>query len=170
MIMKTATGLALAAACLATIAATPADAQTAGTYGGPQTYQGSTSPNWSADTSGSSMAPSSADAGLTVAAAPPPRVDPGDVNWDPRRNVMESQRYDRLVETTPAFRSARIRKECGPITDPQLHADCIASFDQYEPPAVSAPSSRRVASSPSRHHPYVGSSTAPEQYSSHSGR
>ena len=66
MIMKTATGLALAAACLATIAATPADAQTAGTYGGPQTYQGSTSPNWSADTSGSSMAPSSADAGLTV--------------------------------------------------------------------------------------------------------
>jgi hypothetical protein len=65
---------------------------------------------------------------LTVAVAPPPRVDPGDVNWDPQRNVIESQRYDRLVETKPAFRAARIRKECGPITDPKPRADCIASF------------------------------------------
>jgi hypothetical protein len=55
------------------------------------------------------------------------------VNWNPQRNLMEAQQYDRLLETNPAFRMARIRKECGPITDPQLRADCIASFDQYEP-------------------------------------
>jgi ABC-type transport system substrate-binding protein len=165
MIIKTATGLAFAAACLTTIATTPADAQTAGTYGGPQTYQGSMSPNWSAGTSGSasgnytpqndqgSMAPSS-----------------GGTGWDPQRNVMEAQRYDRLVETNPAFRRARIRKECGPITDPQLRADCIASFEQYEPPVASSASSQRVTSSTARHHQYVGSSTAPRQYHSHSGR
>jgi hypothetical protein len=137
MIIKTATGLAFAAACLMTIAMAPADAQTAGT-------------------------------GLTVAVEPPPRVDPRDVNWDPQRNVMEAQRYDRLVETNPAFRRARIRKECGPITDPQLRADCIASFDQYEPPVASSASSG--TSSTARHHQYVGSSTAPRQYHSHSGR
>ena len=28
---------------------------------------------------------------------------------------------------------ARIRKECGPIGDPQLHAQCMASFGQNEP-------------------------------------
>ena len=182
MIMKTATGLALAAACLTTIATMPADAQTAGTYGGPQTYQGSTSPNWPAGTSGSTsgnytpqndqggMAPSSAGTGLTVAVEPPPRVDPRDMNWDPQRNVMEAQRYDRLVETNPAFRQARIRKECGPITDPQLRSDCIASFDQYEPPVASSATSGRVTSSTARHHQYIGSSTAPRQYHSHSGQ
>jgi hypothetical protein len=26
-----------------------------------------------------------------------------------------------------------MRKECGPIGDPQLHAQCIASFGQNEP-------------------------------------
>jgi hypothetical protein len=139
MIIKTATGLAFAAACLTTIAMAPADAQTAGT-------------------------------GLTVAVEPPPRVDPGDLSWDPQRNVMESQRYDRLVETNPAFREARIRKECGPVTDPQLRADCISSFDQYEPLVASSASSRRVASSTSQHRQYVGSSTAPRQYHNHSGR
>ena len=139
MIIKTATGLAFAAACLTTIAMAPADAQTAGT-------------------------------GLTVAVEPPPRVDPGDLSWDPQRNVMESQRYDRLVETNPAFRATRIRKECGPIIDPQLRADCIASFDQYEPPVASSASSRRVATSTARHHQHVGSSTATQQYQSHYGR
>src|ERR1700730_11507635 len=182
MIMKTATGLALAAACLTTIATMPADAQTAGPYGGPQTYQGSTSPNWPAGTSGSTsgnytpqndqggMAPSSAGTGWTGAVARPPRADPGDVNWDPQRNLMEAQRYDRLVETNPAFRQARIRKECGPIIDPHLRADCIASLDQYEPPVASSASSRRVATSTARHHQHVGSSTATQQYQSHYGR
>ena len=77
--------------------------------------------------------------------APPPRqvvtngtqTSPGDVspNWSARRNVIESAQYDRLLETNPGFRTARMRKECGPITDPQLHSSCLASFNQDEPRA-----------------------------------
>src|SRR5438067_7710111 len=64
-----------------------------------------------------------------------PQTNPGDMSpsWSARRNVIESQRYDRLLETNSAFRQARIRKECGPITDPQLRQDCLASFNQAEP-------------------------------------
>src|ERR1700747_1488375 len=63
-----------------------------------------------------------------------PQTDPGDVSpsWSSRQNVIESQRYERLLQTNPGFRQARMLKECGPITDPQLHADCIASFNQGE--------------------------------------
>ena len=62
-----------------------------------------------------------------------PQTNPGDVaGWSARKNVIESQHYDRLVATNPAFRTSRMRKECGPINDPQLHAQCIASFNQYE--------------------------------------
>jgi hypothetical protein len=139
MMIKTATCLALAAACLAA-AVSAAPAQTG-------------------------------DA--TVVVAPQARVDPGDVNWNPQRNLAEAQRYDRLLETNPSFRMARIRKECGPIIDPQLRADCIASFDQFEPLVASTASSQRVASSTkSSHHRnhYVGSSTAPRHYQNQSGR
>jgi hypothetical protein len=45
--------------------------------------------------------------------------------------VIESKQYERLLRTNPAFRQARMRKECGPITDPQLHQSRIASFEQY---------------------------------------
>jgi hypothetical protein len=78
-----------------------------------------------------------------------PQTDPGDVSpsWSARQNVIDSERYDRLLQTSPAFRHARMQKECGPITDPQLHADCLASFDQN-----------------------VGSSTGPGSYPSGSGR
>jgi hypothetical protein len=87
-----------------------------------------------------------------------PRTNPGDVSpsWSAQRNVAESERYDRLLETNPAFRQARIRKECGPITDPQLHQQCLDSFAQFEPFAGSAPS--------------YGSSTAPRRYRSYYGR
>jgi hypothetical protein len=77
-----------------------------------------------------------------------PQVDQGDVSstWSARQDVIASHRYDRLVATDPAFRSDRIKKECGPIADPQLHASCVASFNRYEPAAVgygsSAPSGR----------------------------
>jgi hypothetical protein len=111
--------------------------------------------------------------GETVVVTPPPRVDPGDVNWNPIANLKEAQQYDRLLETNPSFRMARIQKECGPITDPQLRADCIASFDQFEPLVASGASPQRFASSTSsRHHQarYVGSSTAPRHYQSQSGR
>jgi hypothetical protein len=74
--------------------------------------------------------------------APPP-------NWSARKNVIESQRYDRLLETNRRFRLARERKECGPITDPELHQQCLASFRQDEP---------YVGSSTPRHRTYHSSS------------
>ena len=114
------TRLAFAAACLITVSALPA--AHAQTAGGTQVI-----------TNG-------------------PQTDPGDVSpsWSARQNVIDSERYDRLLQTSRGFREARMRKECGPITDPQLHADCLASFNQSEP--------------------YTGSSTGPETYPSGSGR
>jgi hypothetical protein len=96
MIMKTATSLALAAACVMTVSTLPAHAQYASptvVTNGPQSDRGDVSPAWSA-----------------------------------RQNVIESQRYERLLQTSPGFRQARMRKECGPITDPQLRA---ASAPRY---------------------------------------
>ena len=89
-----------------------------------------------------------------------------------RQTVSQSERYDRLLETNRSFRQARMRKECGPITDPQLRQSCFDSFAQYEPAAANATSTRRVASSkPARHTtPYVGSSTAPRHHQSRSGQ
>ena len=63
-----------------------------------------------------------------------PQASRGDFgDWSARRNNIESARYDRLLETNMAFRRARERKECGPITDRQLRGQCFASFQQYEP-------------------------------------
>jgi len=53
-------------------------------------------------------------------------------DWSARQNVIQSERYERLVDTNRAFRHARMIKECGPITDPQLHQQCVASFSQNE--------------------------------------
>jgi hypothetical protein len=60
-------------------------------------------------------------------------ANPGDVSpsWSAQRNVAESEQYDRLLKGNPAFRQARMRKECGPITDPQLHQQCVDSFARY---------------------------------------
>ena len=62
-----------------------------------------------------------------------PQTNPGDVSssWSAQRNVAESEQYDRLLKGNPAFRQARMRKECGPITDPQLHQQCLDSFARY---------------------------------------
>jgi hypothetical protein len=109
----------------------------------------------------------------TVVVMHPAPIEPGDLNWNPQRNVVESQQYDRLLQTNPAFRMARIRKECGPVTDPQLHADCLSSFDQYEPSVASTGSLQRFVSSTGPHHHQahgVGSSTPPLNYQSHYGR
>ncbi len=64
-----------------------------------------------------------------------PQADPGDNSsqWSATRNVRESENYDRMLETNSGFRMARMMKECGPITDPQLHASCMASFNQDAP-------------------------------------
>jgi hypothetical protein len=104
MLLKTATSLAFATVCLTAIATLPAHAQMAGTPGAPGTE---------VVTNGPQDAPPS--------------------NWSARQNVIESHRYDRLLETNRGFREARMRKECGPITDPQLHQQCLSSFGQDEP-------------------------------------
>jgi hypothetical protein len=62
----------------------------------------------------------------------PPIVSQGDVSdsRSPRQNVIESKQYEQALRTNPAFRQARMRRECGPITDPELHKSCLASFDR----------------------------------------
>jgi hypothetical protein len=61
-----------------------------------------------------------------------PLADPGDdpANWSARQNVVDSDRYERLVHTNPAFRAARIQKECGEINEPHLFQQCVDSFSQ----------------------------------------
>ena len=59
-----------------------------------------------------------------------PQANPHD-NSGPsstRQNVRDSQRYETVVHSNHGYRAGRIKKECGPITDPELHASCIASF------------------------------------------
>jgi hypothetical protein len=124
MLLKTATSLAFATACLTAIATLPAHAQMAATPGAPGTE---------VVTNG-------------------PQANPGDMSpsWSARRNVIESQHYDRLLESNRGFRQARMRKECGPITDAELRQQCLASFHQDEP--------------------YTGSSTPRRQSRTDSGR
>ena len=80
-----------------------------------------------------------------------PQASRGDLgDWSAHRNVIESNNYERLLQSNAGFRQARMRKECGPITDPQLRQYCLASFGQDEP--------------------YVGSSSPRRHYSSSAGR
>jgi len=76
--------------------------------------------------------PSAASAG-TQLITNGPQTNPGDVSpsWSAQRNVAESEHYDRSLKGNPAFRQARMHKECGPITDPQLHRQCLDSFARY---------------------------------------
>jgi hypothetical protein len=112
MLFKTTTSLALATACLTAVATMPADAQMAGSYG----------------SSGTEVVTNG------------PQTNPGDASssWSAQRNVTQSQQYDRLLETNHGFRQARMRKECGPISDPELRQACLASFNQDEPYAGSS--------------------------------
>src|SRR5881392_4334566 len=78
-----------------------------------------------------------------------PQASRGDFgDWSARRNVIESRHYDALLETNWRFRQARMRKECGPISDPQLHASCMASFDQFEPTMTGSTIPPRAAPPP----------------------
>ena len=43
-------------------------------------------------------------------------------------NVRQSQQYEQVLRSNPGFRAKRMQQECGPITDPELHASCVASF------------------------------------------
>ena len=49
-------------------------------------------------------------------------------NESAEQNVRESQQYEQLLCSNPSFRARRVAQECGPITDPQLHQSCEASF------------------------------------------
>ncbi len=162
MLIKTVGGLALASACFASLAGiSGASAQMAPVAGpmpgyyGPQTYpgyssqtypgyygqpgyqgsavQGSPYPSW--PYSGYPTPPSAATSAGTQLVTNGPQTSPGDrsPSWSAQRNVAESANYDRLLEINPAFRDARVRRECGPVTDPTLRANCEASFRQYEP-------------------------------------
>lgn len=44
-------------------------------------------------------------------------------------NVRQSQQYEQVLHGNSSFRAKRMQEECGPITDPQLHASCVASFN-----------------------------------------
>jgi hypothetical protein len=73
-----------------------------------------------------------------------PQASRGDFGgWSAMRNNIQSARYDRLLQTNPGFRQARMRKECGPIGDPQLRSQCLASFQQFEPMVGSSMPPRR---------------------------
>jgi hypothetical protein len=72
-----------------------------------------------------------ASSGAALAQMPPmPTHDPA-----AKANVRESEQYTAALRSNPAFRRHREQIECGPITDPQLHANCIASFEAYAAPA-----------------------------------
>jgi hypothetical protein len=68
-------------------------------------------------------------------AQPMPTNDP-----EAKANVRSSEQYTALLRSNPAFRKKREAIECGPITDSQLRASCIASFEAY---ASAAPARRR---------------------------
>ena len=74
-------------------------------------------------------------AATSVQAAPVPTKAHPHAKWHetPAQNVSKSQRYDYLLSTNAAFRSSRMKKECGPIRDPGLRANCLGSFSAYEP-------------------------------------
>jgi hypothetical protein len=59
-----------------------------------------------------------------------PQLNPGDRSGAPvaQQNVRASGQYDTLVGSNPNFRTERERKECGPIDDATMRADCIATF------------------------------------------
>ena len=108
MTSKMAMGAAFAAGCALAVGAMPAKAQMP-----PQAYAG----------------PMQIDTRVEMNAPQASRGDFGD--WSARRNNMESAQYERLLQTNPGFRQTRMRKECGPITDPQLRDSCMASFGQH---------------------------------------
>ncbi len=62
-------------------------------------------------------------AGLAAAQAPMPTNNPEAI-----ANVHASKQYSAALRSNPGFRQKRMQMECGPITDPQLHASCMASF------------------------------------------
>jgi hypothetical protein len=142
------TSLAFATACLTGLATIPAQAQMAGPGGPPPTYSAPPDYQGNANYQGGMPSSSPRMGGTEVITNGPQGSPPA--NWSARQNVVESQRYDRMLETNRGFRQARMRKECGPITDPQLHQQCVASFGQDEPYMGSSNPHRAVRSDSGR--------------------
>ena len=71
-------------------------------------------------------------AALLIALAAPVKAqippDPGAA-----ANIRESQAYEQMLRGNSAFRAKRMQQECGPITDPELHASCVSSFQANGP-------------------------------------
>src|SRR5215472_2594970 len=149
MIIKSATRLAFAAGCLAVITTLSAAHAQMGYWPPQNPYGPPTGPYGYGPPPGAYGAPTGAygpapgtyaqqsqyvpPAAGTQVITNGPQTNPGDVSpsWSPQRNVVESEQYDRLLKGNPAFRQARMRKECGPITDRQLHQQCLDSFAPY---------------------------------------
>jgi hypothetical protein len=77
--------------------------------------------------------------GLAAAQAPPVTSPPFPAsapmptnNPEAISNVREAKQYNAVMRSNPSFRQKRMQQECGPITDPQLHASCMASFQAYK--------------------------------------
>jgi len=65
-----------------------------------------------------------------------PQADARDSSgsWSAQQNVRDSKRYEAVVHSNGSYRAGRVKKECGPINDPQLHASCVASFSEGSSP------------------------------------
>ena len=60
---------------------------------------------------------------IAVAAPAWAQSDPGAA-----ANVRQSEQYEQALRSNPGFRAQRMKMECGPINDPELRQQCIASF------------------------------------------
>ena len=148
MMLKRTASFALTTACLTAIATMPAHAQMGGPYGTTPGYNAPQSPAAYGTTPGYTTPQGPAAYGSAPAYntpksnAPQANQSGAAQSASARRNVIESRQYDREVEANRAFRQARMRKECGPITDPELRQSCLASFNQEESQMGSSTSSR----------------------------
>jgi len=74
-----------------------------------------------------------AAAALTVVLCAAAAVAQPARNESAEQNVRQSHQYESLLCSNPGFRAKRIAQECGPVTDPQLHQSCVASFECDKP-------------------------------------
>ena len=65
-----------------------------------------------------------------------------------QQNVRESQQYEQLLCTNPAFRARRIAQECGSLQGSQFYDGCVASFNCARRPSGAnwrqAPASEKI--------------------------
>ena len=59
-------------------------------------------------------------------------------------NVKQSEQYEQALQGNSSFRAKRMKEECGPINDPELRQQCVASFGGESAP----PRKSKKASTP----------------------